>query len=386
MKFPKYLFIASLVAGASVALTSCGESKESDPDAPVNPGTTPSEKALKLSTNVLTEATVTTELGEAATMNVFVKTGSSLSSQNFKEGVKATFQNGAWSLSPLVEFNDQVKTLFVYAVSPYKVSGSFDPQRYPVDITEQVDVLYSGNAAAANYSQNITTARLTMKHALAMASFNISKSGYASEGKLTALSVNGQNVFTEGDLDISTGNIIGTNRKAFSVAFDKNIDAAGWKADLPSLWLIPTSTKASDATLSATIDGKTYEVTFPQVDIRGGFQTIFHLILSPNGLVFRPDQIQTVSLNQGTDDPQLAQLYGQLTFKVNAAEFNFPTFTGDNVFGNIVAGSTMLNYAIGGKVLLTTGTPTDVIVETWNSTGFSLNSIEGIDEIDISQY
>ena len=93
-----------------------------------------------------------------------------------------------------------------------------------------------------------------------------------------------------------------------------------------------------------------------------------------------------MSLNQGTDDPQLAQLYGQLVFKVNAAEFKFPSFTGDNVFGNIVAGSTMLNYAIGGKVLLSAGTTTDVVVETWNSTGFSLDSLEGIESIDISQY
>ena len=385
MKFSKYLYIAGLVALGSTVVTSCSDSKENDPGS--NSGNnTPSEKALRLSTNVLTEAQVTTELGEAATMNVFVKTGSSLSSVDYKQGVKATYQNGDWSLSPSVEFTDQNNALFVFAVSPFKASGSFDPLRYPVDVTEQVDVLYSGSAAAANYTQGITTARLTMKHALAMATFNISKSSYVGEGKLTALSVNGESVFTEGDLDISTGNITGTNRKAFSVAFDKTIDAAGWKSDLPSMWLIPTSTKAAEATLSATIDGKTYEVTFPQVDIRGGFQTIFHLILSPNGLVFRPDQTETVSLNQGTDDPQLAQLYGQLVFKVNAAEFKFPSFTGDNVFGNIVAGSTMLNYAIGGKVLLSAGTTTDVVVETWNSTGFSLDSLEGIESIDISQY
>ncbi|MDE6484769.1 MAG: fimbrillin family protein [Duncaniella sp.] len=384
MKFSKYLYIASLAAFGSMALTSCGESKENEPG--TNPGTTPSEKALKISTNVLTEAQVTTELGEAATMNVFVKTGSSLSSQDFVKGVKATFQNGAWGLSPVVEFTTQNNALFVYAVSPFKASGSFDPLRYPVDITEQQDVLYSGAAAAANYSQGITTAKLTMKHALAMASFNISKSGYAGEGKLTGLSVNGETIFTEGDLDISTGNITGTNRKAFTVDYDKTIDAAGWKADLPSMWLIPASTKASPATLTATIDGKTYDVTFPQVDIRGGFQTIFHLILSPNGLVFRPDQTQTVSLNQGTDDPQLAQLYGQLVFKVNAAEFSFPTFSGDNVFGNIVAGNTMLNYAIGGKVILSAGTATDVVVETWNSTGFTLDTLEGVESVDISQY
>ena len=129
MKFSKYLYIASLAAFGSMALASCGESKENEPG--TNPGTTPSEKALKISTNVLTEAQVTTELGEAATMNVFVKTGSSLSSQDFVKGVKATFQNGAWGLSPVVEFTTQNNALFVYAVAPFKASGSFDPLRYP---------------------------------------------------------------------------------------------------------------------------------------------------------------------------------------------------------------------------------------------------------------
>lgn len=383
MKFSKYIYIAGLVTFGSIALTSCGESKENEPNTNTN-----SEKALKLSTNVLTEAQVTTALGEGATMNVFVKTGASVSSPDLKknEGIKATFQGGEWKLSPVVEFTDLNNALFVYAVAPFKATGSFDPLRYPVDINEQQDVLYSGSAAAANYTQGITTAKLTMKHALAMASFNISKSGYTGEGKLTSLAVNGESIFTEGDLDISTGNIVGTNRKAFSIPYDKTIENAGWKADLPSMWLIPASTKSFPATLSATIDGKTYEVTFPQTDIRGGFQTIFHLILSPNGLVFRPDQIVTVSLNEGTDDPKLAQLYGQIAFKVNTAEFMFPNFTGDNVFGNIVAGGTMLNYAIGGKILLSASTTTDVLVETWNSTGFSLESLEGIESIDISQY
>ena len=385
MKFSKYLFFASIFAAGSLALTSCGDSNDT-PDPTPGPGNPASENALKISTDVLTQASVVNNLNDGATMNVFVKTGGSLSSNDFVTGVKATHTGGAWQLSPAVEFTPTQRTLFVYAVSPFDASGSFDPQRYPVDCSKQVDVLYSGNAAAANIDQGIQTATLTMKHALAMASFNISSSNYSGQGKLTSLAINGDNIFSEGNLNVATGEIIGTNKKAFSVDFDKNVTAAGWKDGIPSLWMIPTSTKGSAAVLTAVIDGKTYNVEFPQVDIRGGFQTIFRLILTPNGLVFRPDQTETVSLNKGTDDPQLAQGYGSLVFTVSGKEFKFPVFTGDNVFGNGVSGETMVKYSLGGKIALTGASAVQVLVETWNSTGFSLESIEGIDEIDLSAY
>ncbi len=386
MKFSKYLFFASIFAAGSLTLTSCGDNNDNPDPTPGGPGNPASENALKISTDVLTQATVVDKLTDGATMNVFVKTGGSLSSNDFVTGVKATHNGSEWQLSPAVEFTATQRTLFVYAVSPFDASGAFDPQRYPVDCSKQVDVLYSGNAAAANIDQGIQTAKLTMKHALAMASFNISSSNYTGQGKLTSLAINGDNIFSEGNLNVATGEIIGTNKKAFTVDFDKNVTAAGWKDGIPSLWMIPTSTKGSAAVLTAVIDGKTYNVEFPQVDIRGGFQTIFRLILTPNGLVFRPDQTETVSLNKGTDDPQLAQGYGSLVFTVNGSQFKFPTFTGDNVFGNVVSGDTMLNYSLGGKMALAGASAVQVLVETWNSTGFSLESIEGIDEIDLSAY
>lgn len=387
MKLSKYIYFASILAAGSLALTSCSDDGPGGGDGNNgnNGNNTPSENALKISTTVLTEATVTTDLTDGATMNIFVKTGGSLSSNDFVTGVKASNQSGSWVLSPAVEFIGTQRTLFVYAAAPFDASGSFDPTHFPVDCTKQLDVLYSGRAAAANIDQGITTAKLTMKHALAMVSFNIMSSNYTGAGKLTSLSLNGQNVFSEGHLNVETGEVTGTAKKAFTVEFDKTISATGWKEGIPSMWTIPTSTKGSDAVLSVVIDGKTYDVTLPQIDIRGGFQTLFHLILTPNGLVFRPDQTQTISLNVGTDDPQLAQFYGVLKFTVKSGDFKFPTFTGDNVFGNIVSGTTMLNYSIGGKINLT-GATNDVVVETWNSTGFELNDIVGVDEIDLSAY
>lgn len=385
MKLSKYLLFASVVAAGTIAFTSCSDSNnDPDPNPGTNPGTTTSENALGISTSVLTEANPTLDLTDGATMNIFVKTGGSLSSKDFVTGVKATMEGGVWKLSPAVEFTQSQRSLFVYAAAPFDASGSFDPAHFPIDCTKQIDVLYSGSAAAANIDQGIKTAKLTMKHALAMVTFNITSSSYTGAGKLTSIALSGANVFSHGDMDVSTGAITGTNKKQYSVNVDKTITAAGWRESIPSMWTIPTSTKGSAATLTAVIDGKTYNVELPQVDIRGGFQTIFRLILTPNGLVFRPDQTETISLNKGTDDPQAAQLYGVTVIKVNGGEFKLPTFDGDNVFGNVVYGSSQISYAIGGKIALTGAA--DVVIETWNSTGFHLESIKGVDEIDISAY
>ncbi|WP_300921832.1 hypothetical protein, partial [uncultured Muribaculum sp.] len=76
-----------------------------------------------------------------------------------------------------------------------------------------------------------------------------------------------------------------------------------------------------------------------------------------------------------------------LKFGFTGSTFTFPYFTGDNVFGTILpASGAGASYAIGGSLDLATPDTKDIVVETWNSTGFELNNLEGIESIDISGY
>ena len=43
-------------------------------------------------------------------------------------------------------------------------------------------------------------------------------------------------------------------------------------------------------------------------------------------------------------------------------------------------------YTIGGSLKLGSSAQQVLTVETWNSTGFSLNNLDGIEEIDLSKY
>ncbi len=59
---------------------------------------------------------------------------------------------------------------------------------------------------------------------------------------------------------------------------------------------------------------------------------------------------------------------------------------GDNVFGSILSGNHGAGYAIGGAIEIPDPGTKQVVVETWNSTGFELNDLQGIETIDISRY
>ena len=88
------------------------------------------------------------------------------------------------------------------------------------------------------------------------------------------------------------------------MSVSKTVDNKGWTDDLPQMWVIPFSTKGKPATLTAVIDGKTYVVGFPEVEMRTGFQYKFRLVLTDTGLVFVPAMTEEVSLNAEGDEMQ----------------------------------------------------------------------------------
>lgn len=49
------------------------------------------------------------------------------------------------------------------------------------------------------------------------------------------------------------------------------------------------------------IDGKSYVIDFPEVEMRTGFQYVLHLVLTNTGLVFIPSMTEIVSLNVADD-------------------------------------------------------------------------------------
>lgn len=369
--------IYTLALLASGAISSCKDKNEGgEPPVPENQGT-----KVSIVTEIITNSPVVTDFAKDQVMNVFVKKTGSANGDNYRENVKGTaLGGGEWELSPEIYINENQRNVFFYAAYPF-VEGLNDVTAYPVDLSKQADVLYSGDYAAV--SLQTTKARVRMKHALSMVSAVIDASSYNGSGTVTSMGVSGSAVYLTGKMNVSTGKITVTDS-------DKGIVTASMSQDVKSgsanLWVIPFSTKTSDAAFNFTIDGKSYVIDMPEVEMKTGYQYVFHFILTPNGLVVRPDVIEEISLNAEGDNTDTAEGYGSIKFVTTASSFTFPIFTGENVFGNVVSGDKSINYTLGGSMELSASGSKTVTVETWSSTGFELQSIENIESIDISNY
>ena len=249
-------------------------------------------------------------------------------------------------------------------------------------------MLYSGSYVPVTYTTH--TGKLTMKHALSLATFNIFSDGYTGSGQLQSITLYGDSIYTDGVMSVENGKIAGSKKGDLTVAFDKAIGNQGWSDDIPQIWVIPLpiNTKSTKAFLKAVVDGREYVTTFPEVEMKIGFQYIFHLVLTNNGLEFIPDQTTTISLNDQDEGVQALSAHGILSVSHNTeGEFSSLIMNGDNVFGNINWGdNTKDSYVDGISHDYSNGAAHQIIVETWNSIGFHLRTIKNITTIDVSKY
>lgn len=338
---------------------------------------------VTISTEILTKANVKTIFANGDAMNIFPKTYGKIDAPNRVENVKATLSGATWTMAPEVKIN-KGENAFIYAVAPYNAAYT-DATAIPVDISQQIDLLYSGSYVPVSYTTH--NAKLVMKHALSLISFNITSQGYSGNGNLSSLQIVGDNVYTKGTMSVDNGKIIGTAKDTFTLNVNKSITDAGWSDNLPRMWQIPFSTKVNKAILSITIDGKDYDAVFPEVEMRSGFQYIFRMVLTDYGIEFIPGAVETISLNQEEDAMSALNGYGVLTITHAGTEITIPAFTGDDVFGTVTWGDGMSssyspkathNYSVSGEK--------EIIIESWNSTGFELEKLTGIETIDLTSY
>ena len=376
-------YIWSLVALTSLSLAACGEK---DDPAPTGGSGEGGEIGIKTNVTLNTRSALIEELKDGHEMNVWIDVTSELGATVLSTQVHATNNAGTWQFDKSVKL-DKGQTAEIYAVYPY-TEGATSYKAVPVDITKQVDVLYSGSASYASYTSNVVT--LNMKHALSMLSVNIKKEdSYSGNGVISKMKVSKSPlVATKGTLNAATGKIEVTETGDLAGDVNAAIGASGIQGALPALWVAPFSSKDQpELMMTLTIDGKDYTVALPEVSMKTGWQYIFHAVLSGNGLVFVPDATEEYALNKADDEIGTLTGHGVISFTFKGGKFVFPAFAGDNVFGNIkAADGSAANYTIGGSLDLSSASSQEVVVETWNSTGFSLSNIEGVEAIDLSAY
>ena len=92
-----------------------------------------------------------------------------------------------------------------------------------------------------------------------------------------------------------------------------------------------------------------------------------------------------MSLTVGTDNDVEVNGYGSIEISASGSSVATPTFEGDGVFGTVATPAKTSTYE-GSTTVDGLSAGQKVVVESWNSTGFTIPTLDGISTIDISAY
>lgn len=289
----KILFMAVITA-LSFGLFSC-----SNDDTDIPTGNTDNEKsALKVEAGIygLTKSGPISSFPAGSALGLFITPntlGNYYDTQANSANVKATYQSSAWSLTPPVLLTNT--TAYVYAYYPHSTTAT-NALAVPVNHTSQTDYMYG------KYTNGVSkanpTVSISMKHALAMIQFKLSKKDFPWEGKLTKVEIankSGKTVlFSEGTMEIAAGQITNTTGKNASASIE---DATGLlsipatastdEATYPKVLVLPVASSgaAGDILMKFTIDGKVYSCDVPASTVwKAGTKNTYTVTVQGNEL------------------------------------------------------------------------------------------------------
>lgn len=273
----KKIFMVAIVATSlGMGLISCNKDED---QAPVEKGQT--EKTLNVITEIGTKAVSFGPLSlfrDGDQIGLFATKGSLGNNYNDFAGyanVNSTRKGGVWVQDPNVYLTGESCKLFAYF--PYKKNLT-DGTSIDIESTSQTDYMFGThtNSETAVNSDN-PDVYITMKHALALVQFNISKKNYNAVGKLTKITIKGNagflfksakmncqtgTVTVKDEADQATGIFIQNMVEGLipSVGTEINMD----ESTFPKVLNLPVNSTLRDGDLTAifTIDGKDYPFKF----------------------------------------------------------------------------------------------------------------------------
>lgn len=239
---------------AGLYLSSCNEQIESS-------------SLLEISANVATKSV--SAFLENDSIGLFVQKidGSIYNNCDCSLNAKAVYSTGKWNILQNIRIGADTGSVFAYY--PYN-AGVTDYKNIPVTTAAQVDYLYSDKASVIATQPR---ANLTMKHAMSLVSFQISRNNYPGTGVISHIEITG--IPTTGMLDVSTGDISAGTIKTFSHDCNMALQPAPISIDFIAL---PCNTDGVTAVF--TVDGKTYTYKFPTGALEKGKTNTYSLSLN----------------------------------------------------------------------------------------------------------
>jgi len=243
-----------LVFLSTISLISCNDKVETS-------------SLLEISASVATRSVA--DFSENDSIGLFVQktNGTIYNDCDCSLNAKAVYNSGKWNILQNIRIGADTGSVFAYY--PYNTSVT-DYKNIPVETDTQTDYLYSDKASVVATQPK---ANLTMKHAMSLVSFQISRNNYPGAGVISHIKITG--IPTTGILDISNGTIEAGEKSSFSHDCNITLAAAPITVDFIA---IPCNSVGVVAEF--TVDGKTYTYKFPTGALEKGKTYTYSLSLN----------------------------------------------------------------------------------------------------------
>lgn len=272
----KKFFCAVALLATTVGLSSC-DSDVSNEVAPV--------EEQKTALNVITDlaGTKSVSIGpvnlfkDGDQIGLFATTGNLGSNYNGFAGyanVNSTRTGGKWLQDPNVYLTGESCT--IYAYFPYKKTIA-DGSNIAIETTSQTDYMFGTHSnSETEINSDNPDVYITMKHALALVQFNISKKNYNATAKLTKIAIKGGGgyLFKTAIMNCQTEKVtVKEEADASGIIVQNAVEGlipsigsliGNQESQFPKVMSLPVNTTLRDGDLTATftIDGKDYVYKF----------------------------------------------------------------------------------------------------------------------------
>ena len=293
-----YLRIATVCVGCFSMLASCNKEMASITDSPKSD--IPAEvRVLSLGIDEAPQGRATATVPTSGQVGFFMASDNGYTAAHNKPG---GYTSGAWSPNNQLWLSSNVATLAIY----YPYAAAFGTTKAEIPMTASLRTDDSKDICAAKFTANNQSviSKVTMTQIYSRLVIKVIKSSdYVGAGTWTAVSLDGNEVYTSGVYNPIAETYTGNKAKFSSAGFSKTLGTSSSAGDVASvdMLLVPGSSMTGDLTIDLTVDTRPLRATIASLPegkfTPGKVQTIV-LTVSPLGLII--NQVSTADWNDAS--------------------------------------------------------------------------------------
>lgn len=242
-----------------------------------------------------------TSLGSGEEIGVFLtdETGEGydgMSYSNIRFSSSGTSSSQSWNADSEIMLSASKASLYAY----YPYSDNVDDiGSIPVECSSEVQLDYMYTNPVTELNNRNSEASLTMMHALSAVRVILKRGTYTGTGRITGISISGENMATGGILNGKNGDLGSLTGKGEPISPDissSTLDKEGRSIDILA---IPTG-KDSSIDIEVYIDGETFSVTTSTIALSPGMMSVCEISINNSSVTIAPLKVKAWTTSQKT--------------------------------------------------------------------------------------